>query len=81
MYADNADGNVKTNKALFAAVTMSYTLIISIPTFYYLVHWKEILRLAFLLDTIMAVTVVAALSFISLMSIFDNDNDWQFNVI
>ena len=75
-YADNTDDHVLTKKGIFSAVTLGFTLIVSIPTFFYLVNWKEIIRLFILIDTIMVVTIAAALAFVNLMLIFDDDNDW-----
>jgi hypothetical protein len=75
-YADNTDDHVLTKKGIFAAVTLGFTLIISIPTFIYLVNWKELIRLFILIDTIMVVTIAAALAFVNLMLLFDDDDDW-----
>ena len=80
-YADRTDAYIKTKKAIYATVTLCYTILTALPTFIYLVSWKEILRLFILVDTILVVTLAATLAFINLMLIFDTDDGWEYSII
>jgi len=68
-------------KGKLAGIALGFTVVVAMPTFLYLTTIKNLLKLTFLIDTIMVVTLAAAVAFINLMLIFDDDDDWFWTVI
>ena len=57
------------------------TFMVSIPTFFYLTTLKNILKLTFLIDTIMTVTIAAGVAFVNLILLFDKGGTWHYPVM
>lgn len=69
------------DKGKIAGVTLGLTILISFPTFFYLTTWRKLLRLAFLIDTIMVVTISTSIAFVNIILIFDHVGKWYFDLI
>ncbi len=68
-------------KGKVAAVSLGVTLVVSIPTFLYLTSIKELIKLFFLIDTILVMTLAAVVAFINMIMLFDKNGEWYWKVI
>jgi hypothetical protein len=78
IFAPRAEG---TTKGLLAGCSIGVLFLITLPTLFYLTTPKKLLKLAFLIDTIMLVTISAVIAFVNLILIFDKGGTWHYPLI